>query len=85
MSPASRHLTSQTQVRQFIESLKNKRVIVYGGGKIGTRVCRSLRYHGVRPAAIWDIRHAVIRSVDDIPVVAPQPESVAGQPDVVVL
>jgi hypothetical protein len=61
---------------QRLDIFRHRNVIIYGAGKIGQRVYQALRRLDVGIESIWDINASLIRHVDNVEVVEPEPRRV---------
>lgn len=84
-NPQHKYLKCQSHTTDMIESLRSRRVVIYGGGKIGTRILRSLRSYGIEPVAVWDVKAEVVGQIDGIAVSAPDVEAIANREDTTVI
>ncbi len=62
---------------RLIGELKKKKIIIYGAGKIGTRVFRFFSRFNIPVCFFWDAKAELIREVESSPVLEPDFERIA--------
>lgn len=66
-----RECKTYSDLIQIVDQLKRKKIIIYGAGKIGERVCRFFSHFGIPVSFFWDAKAELIREVGTLPVLKP--------------
>ncbi len=61
-------------IESLIDDLSNKKVIIYGAGKIGKRIYQTLKKDNISIDRFWDNNYSLHTSIDEVPVDKPNLE-----------
>jgi len=64
------------EIQDFFDLLNEKKIIIYGAGKIGKRVYQSLLPLGFKAALFWDRNADIIENFNKIPILKPDVHSI---------
>lgn len=70
---------THTDFFQLIKELKEKKIIIYGAGKIGERVYRFFSHFGIPVSFFWDAKAELIREVENVPVLKPDFQQISPE------
>ncbi len=66
-----RECKTHSDLIRIVDELKEKKIVIYGAGKIGERVCRFFSHFGIQVSFFWDAKAELIREVGTVPVLKP--------------
>lgn len=66
-----RECKTHSDLTHIVDELKGKKIVIYGAGKIGERICRFFSHFGIPVSFFWDAKAELIREVGTLPVLKP--------------
>ncbi len=66
-----RECKTHSDLIRIVDELRGKKIVIYGAGKIGERVCRFFSHFGIPVSFFWDAKAELIREVGTLPVLKP--------------